>query len=160
MTRTQQIIALDHGQSAQEIADALGCKVTSVWQSRWRRKHPVAATSQERRKRPAPRAELAVALLTQYAGMDDSAAVRKVAREMGITDHAVRDYRSRLTGCKRYSTEASDSGKPRPHCSGCPLTLFSPEELARGTCNNCLPTSAIAYLGRTGEPVGAMCLPR
>jgi hypothetical protein len=157
VTRAQQVAALDHGQPAQEIADALGCKVGSVYQARWERKHPVPL-----RKRPAPRAERAVALLAEYqaAGMDDSAAVRKVAREMGIGVNSVRDYRSRLTGTRRNYTEASDSGKPRPHCSGCPLTLFSPEELARGTCNNCLPTSAIAYLGRTGEPVGAMCLPR
>ena len=117
-TRTQQVADLDHGQPAQEIADALGCKITSVWQARWRRNHPVAVTSQERRKRSAPRAERAVALLAEYqaAGMDDSAAVRKVAREMGITDHAVRDYRSRLTGFE--------------------------------------------LLGRTGEPVGVMTLPR
>ena len=155
MTRTQQVADLDHGQPAQEIADALGCKVGSVYQARWERKHPGGPAH----PRPAPRAELAVALLAQYAGMDDSAAVRKVAREMGITDHAVRDYRSRLTGHKRYATADSDAGKPRPRCA-CSLTLFSPEELARGTCNNCLPTSAVELLGQRGDNDYVMTLPR
>jgi DNA-binding CsgD family transcriptional regulator len=156
VTRAQQVAALDHGQPAQEIADALGCKVGSVYQARWERKHPVPL-----RKRPAPRAERAVALLAEYqaAGMDDSAAIRKVAREMGIGVNSVRDYRSRLTGTRRNYTEASDSGKPRPRCA-CSLTLFSPEELARGTCNNCLPTSAVELLGRRGDNDYVLSLPR
>ena len=148
MTRAQQVADLDHGQPAQEIADALGCKVGSVYQARWERNHPGGPAH----PRPAPRAELAVELLAQYraAGMDDSAAIRKVAREMGITDHAVRDYRSRLTGTRHNHSDADDAGKPRPRCR-CGLTL---------PCNNCLPTSAVELLGRTGEPVGVMSLPR
>jgi hypothetical protein len=91
--------------------------------------------------------------------MDDSAAVRKVAREMGIGVNSVRDYRSRLTGTRRNYTEASDSGKPRPRCA-CSLTLFSSEELASVRCNNCLPTSAVELLGRRGDNDYVLSLPR
>jgi hypothetical protein len=158
MTRRQQVAALDDGtRTPAEIARMLGCKLGSVYQARWENKQP----SVPLRKRPSPRADLAMSLLAKYTagGMTDFEAVELTATDMGLTAATVRDYRSRLTGHRTNYSDASDAGKPRPRCC-CGLTLFSPEELARGTCNNCLPTSAIELLGRTGEPVGAMSLPR
>ena len=158
MTRQQQVAALDDGtRTPSEIARLLGCSLGSVYQARWQNKQPDVPL----RKRPSPRADLAMSLLAKYTagGMTDFEAVELTATDMGLTAATVRDYRSRLTGHRTNYSDASEEGKPRPRCR-CGLTLFSPEELARGTCNNCLPTSAVELLGRRDEPVGVMCLPR
>ena len=159
MTRRQQADALDDGtRTVKEICAELGCGTSTIYQARFERKHP---NQPPLRKRPAPRADLAVALLAQHeaAGMDRAEAIRQIAGIMGIRVQTVRDYLSRLMGTQHNVTDASDAGKPRPRCR-CALTLFSPEELATGRCNNCLPTSAVELLGRRDEPVGVMTLPR
>jgi hypothetical protein len=158
-TRRQQVAALDDGtRTVKEICAQLGVKPGTVYDARFHRKHPEHKVV---RHLAHARASEAVALLAEHeaAGVATAVAVRMTAARMGITANSVRDYRSRLTGRRNYS-DAIDAGKPRPKCSGCALTLFSPEELARGTCNHCLPASAPELLGRRDEPVGVMCLPR
>jgi hypothetical protein len=85
------------------------------------------------------------------AGVERQAAFVLVAQAMGVQPHTVRNYCTLLDGRPRRSylpKEALDAARPRCRCG---LTL---------PCNNCLPTSAVELLGRTGEPVGVMTLPR
>jgi hypothetical protein len=48
---------------------------------------------------------------------------------------------------------------PTGFCKGCGLSLFG-DEKTPGQCGQCLPTSAVAYLGRRGDSCAANLLPR
>ena len=156
-TRHQQVAALDStGKTARQTGAVLGMAREAVWQERHRRKLRDATAAKDGRPAAAA-AEVSRLIAT---GVDRTEAFAQVARNMGVGVHTVRNYCNLLDGRPRRNYTHSESSAPRPKCSGCALTLFSPEELARGTCNNCLPASATELLGRCDEPVGVMCLPR
>ena len=155
MTRRQQVAALD-AKTARQVADSVGVSREAVWQERHRRKLRDATAAKD--GRPAAAAAAVSRLIAM--GVDRTEAFAQVARDMGVGVHTVRNYCNLLDGRPRRDYTHSESSAPRPKCSGCALTLFSSEELARGTCNNCLPASATELLGRRDEPVGVMCLPR
>lgn len=70
----------------------------------------------------------------------------RIAARLEIQERTVRAY------IKQYcNTDASVYHGDEPRCR-CSLRLSTPDELAAGRCSNCLPDSATAFLGRSGEP--------
>jgi len=127
------------GKTTSQIVAKLGCTPAQVYNARWAGNHP-------KRKpyvRPRPRHDQACALLEQ------GLSIEQVAERMGVDAKTARNYTSTVRVCKPPG--ASDANVERPRCS-CGLSLFTPEELASGQCNDHLPTSAIAYMRRRGEP--------
>ena len=127
------------GKTTSQIVAKLGCTKAQVYNARWSSKHPQRA----KYVRPRPRHDQACALLEQ------GLSIEQVAERMGVDAKTARNYTSTVRVCKPPG--ASDANVERPRCS-CGLSLFTPEELASGQCNDHLPTSAIAYMRRRGEP--------
>jgi transcriptional regulator with XRE-family HTH domain len=76
----------------------------------------------------------------------------QAAAKMGVSVRTIQNYSAGSRGTGRRPGAPNDVNVARPRCS-CGLSLFTPEELASGQCNDHLPTSAIAFMGRRDEPV-------
>ena len=77
--------------------------------------------------------------------------VAEVAAELGLARGTARDYRTRAA---RRSAAVKPARSQKymayaPRCPVCGLRMFS------GSCEECLPTSAVAYM-RSGEPAASM----
>lgn len=71
--------------------------------------------------------------------------IQAIADLLGIRYRTVTSYIQR--GTALYSSQPRDK---TPRCRCC-LRLSTPDELAQGHCSDCLPTNAVAYLGRSGR---------
>jgi hypothetical protein len=94
------------------------------------------------------RQQQVVAMLAEGKPLDE------IAGALGITRKCVRAHRNNA-GLPTRTTEPDDYPKCR-----CGLRLFTEAERQQGHCNGCLPTSAVAFLGRNGESRGSLVLPR
>jgi DNA-binding CsgD family transcriptional regulator len=132
VTHSADILALlAAGRTPNEAAEALHCPVQRVYDAKWASKHPKRAPY----VRPRPRHDLACALLEQEWTYE------QIAEYMGCTVRTVQNYTSTVrVGKPPGATE--DKYVERPRCR-CGLSL---------PCNDCLPPSAVAYMGRRDEP--------
>jgi hypothetical protein len=121
-------------------------------------KYKPASTREARATIPAATEAACVALL------NNKRTTRAIADELHISPasvYAIRDRNGIVTNRrkKRHLMADQDTRKGLASCR-CGLTLFTEEEQTQGHCNNCLPTSAVGFIGRAGESRGSLVLPR
>jgi DNA-binding CsgD family transcriptional regulator len=139
--RTANIQALlAAGKTTAQVVAKLGCTKAQVYNARWAANHGPRA----KYVRPRPRHDLACELLAQGLTYE------QIGQRMGVSARTAQDYTSGVRVGRPKG--AVDANVERPRCS-CGLSLFTPEELASGHCNDCLPLSAVAYMGRRDEPI-------
>lgn len=73
----------------------------------------------------------------------------EISERLGISRLTARRYNANAGGS--YGRDCSDK---TPKCR-CGLRLSTPEERQNGQCSDCIPESAVAYLGRCGDPLAS-----
>ena len=133
--RDVRILALDDGKrTPKEIAFEIGCPLNAVYEARCRAKLGAPPGFKPRAPTRAPEA-VALVQAAMAAGETRKDAIQIAAVKMGIKTSSVRNCLSTMMFCTVQAARET----VRIKCATCPLTLFDAEELARGTCNDCIP---------------------
>ena len=144
MTKTAHALQLiAEGHKTPYVAIHAGVTRGTVYDLRFRLSHPGY-----RRKSTAARPVVSrQSRADQACELAERMTIPQVAEKLGVTERTVRQYVQASSGDGREKVDVD-----RPRCR-CGLSLFTDEEKRQGHCNNCLPTSATAFLGRRDEPV-------
>ena len=142
MSRNADImVLLAAGRTPHQVATALNCKLSAIYNARWASRHGPRAPY----VRPRPRHDLAVELLTTMTQ-------EEAAAKMGVSVRTIQNYSAGSRGTGRRPGAPNDVNVERPRCA-CSLSLFTSDELATGRCNDCLHNNFAANMGRTSEPI-------
>ena len=134
MSRNADImVLLAAGRTPHQVATALNCKLSAIYNARWASRHGPRAPY----VRPRPRHDLAVELLTTMTQ-------EEAAAKMGVSVRTIQNYSAGSRGTGRRPGAPNDVNVERPRCQ-CGLSLPC-------TCTG--PRSAVEFCGRTREPEG------